>query len=166
MLYTGIDTHKVQMQNFALFPKNHVDLFLREWVKPADNIVVPNSADVPGYTFCDPCTSWIGSDGLWCVTVAAKVSGPMVNASTLVCRSKDFRRGEMMPHHCTSHVPPSWSSAQPVPCGGAWHGRGAARLRRYVPQGHVPLVLPVQPVGRNVAASFGTQDNMHRHKEA
>ncbi|XP_020149510.1 fructan 6-exohydrolase [Aegilops tauschii subsp. strangulata] len=91
LLYTGIDAHKVQVQNVA-FPKNPADPFLREWVKPSYNPVILHPADVPGDSFRDPSTAWIGSDGMWRIAVAAKVGGPMGIASALVYRSKELRR--------------------------------------------------------------------------
>ncbi|KAF7005259.1 hypothetical protein CFC21_020393 [Triticum aestivum] len=93
LMYTGrIDAGKeVQVQNIA-FPKNPVDPLLREWVKPAYNPIIRLPTDVPGDKFHDPTTAWVDHDGLWRIAVAAKVGGPSGIASTLIYRSKDFRR--------------------------------------------------------------------------
>ncbi|KAM3391397.1 hypothetical protein ACQJBY_012840 [Aegilops geniculata] len=93
LMYTGrVDAGKeVQVQNIA-FPKNPVDPLLREWVKPAYNPIIRLPTDVPGDKFRDPTTAWVGHDGLWRIAVAAKVGGPSGIASTLIYRSKDFRR--------------------------------------------------------------------------
>ncbi|KAM3391400.1 hypothetical protein ACQJBY_012843 [Aegilops geniculata] len=92
LLYTGrIGASKgMQVQNVA-FSKNRADPFLRDWVKPAYNPVIPLPADVPGEYFRDPTTAWVGRDGLWRIVVAAKVGGPNGIASALIYRSKDFR---------------------------------------------------------------------------
>ncbi|KAM0872301.1 hypothetical protein ACQ4PT_038827 [Festuca glaucescens] len=91
MLYTGIDAAGNQVQNVA-FPKNASDPLLREWVKPDYNPVIPLPKDVVHDSFRDPSTAWRGRDGLWRVAIAAKVN--VTVGSTLVYRSKDFRRWE------------------------------------------------------------------------
>ncbi|KAM0828804.1 hypothetical protein ACQ4PT_067298 [Festuca glaucescens] len=91
MLYTGIDTANNQVQNVA-FPKNASDPLLREWVKPDYNPVIPLPKDVVHDNFRDPSTAWRGRDGLWRVAIAAKVNVSV--GSTLIYRSKDFRRWE------------------------------------------------------------------------
>ncbi|KAK1615072.1 hypothetical protein QYE76_020589 [Lolium multiflorum] len=91
MLYTGIDSAGNQVQNVA-FPKNASDPLLREWVKPDYNPVIPLPKDVVHDNFRDPSTAWRGRDGLWRVAIAAKVNVSV--GSTLVYRSKDFRRWE------------------------------------------------------------------------
>uniref|UniRef100_A0ACD5UWU5 Uncharacterized protein n=1 Tax=Avena sativa TaxID=4498 RepID=A0ACD5UWU5_AVESA len=91
MLYTGIDASNNQVQNLA-FPKNASDPLLREWIKPTYNPVIPLPADVPGASFRDPSTAWRARDGLWRVAVSAGFKDG--TGSTLVYRSKDFRRWE------------------------------------------------------------------------
>ncbi|XP_047080519.1 beta-fructofuranosidase, insoluble isoenzyme 7-like [Lolium rigidum] len=91
MLYTGIDAAGNQVQNVA-FPKNASDPLLRQWVKPDYNPVIPLPKDVVHDNFRDPSTAWRGRDGLWRVAVAAKVNVSV--GSTLIYRSKDFRRWE------------------------------------------------------------------------
>jgi len=90
ILYTGLDTEGVQVQNVA-FPKDPSDPLLREWEKPSCNPVIPIPADVTGNNFRDPTEAWRGRDGLWRVGVVAEVNGV---GSLLVYRSADFLRWE------------------------------------------------------------------------
>uniref|UniRef100_A0ACD5UG02 Uncharacterized protein n=1 Tax=Avena sativa TaxID=4498 RepID=A0ACD5UG02_AVESA len=92
MLYTGVTATGVQVQNLA-FPKNASDPHLREWVKPSYNPVIPLPRDVLNDNFRDPSTAWLGRDGFWRVAVSAQIKDS-VAASTLIFRSKDFRRWE------------------------------------------------------------------------
>ncbi|KAL6844135.1 hypothetical protein ACP4OV_025808 [Aristida adscensionis] len=103
ILYTGRDSHGLQVQNVA-FHKNSGDPLLREWHKPGCNPVISQPGDVTGNNFRDPTTAWLGRDGLWRLAVVAEVAGV---GSTLVYRSADFVRWERnaAPLHASPEVP-------------------------------------------------------------
>jgi len=90
-LYTGIDADNNQVQNIA-FPKNASDPLLREWVKPSYNPIIPVPEDIVHDDFRDPSTAWIGSDGLWRVTISARFKTGA--GTTLIYKSKDFLHWE------------------------------------------------------------------------
>ena len=103
ILYTGIDTDEVQVQNVA-FAKNPSDLLLREWDKTSFNPIIPQPADVTGNNFRDPTTAWLGRDGLWRFAIAAEVDGV---GSTVIYRSADFVSWERnaLPLHASPGIP-------------------------------------------------------------
>ncbi|KAI5009914.1 hypothetical protein ZWY2020_012051 [Hordeum vulgare] len=91
MLYTGIDANNVQVHNVA-FSKNPADPLLREWVKPAYNPIIPHPADVPDVNFRDPSTPWPPPPPKSSCLAPRVVGGNKGIGSTLIYRSKDFRR--------------------------------------------------------------------------
>ncbi|KAI7744298.1 hypothetical protein M8C21_031076, partial [Ambrosia artemisiifolia] len=73
ILYMGIIARKptpgYQVQKYAI-PTNHLDPFLREWIKPDDNpILKPTSRNVSA--FRNPTTAWF-HNGHWKMTVGSK----------------------------------------------------------------------------------------------
>ncbi|CAN6449631.1 unnamed protein product [Victoria cruziana] len=89
ILYTGINTAYQQVQNIA-FPKNLLDPFLREWVKPSYNpLMAPTPENkINASSFRDPTTAWQGKDGIWRVLVGNKRGH---RGMALLYRSRDFK---------------------------------------------------------------------------
>ncbi|CAN6460215.1 unnamed protein product [Victoria cruziana] len=88
ILYTGINTANQQVQNIAV-PKDPLDPFLREWVKPSYNpLMAPTIYNqINSSSFRDPTTAWQGPDGKWRVLVGSKRGH---RGMALLYRSKDF----------------------------------------------------------------------------
>lgn len=88
ILYTGIDSQNLQVQNLA-YPKNLSDPFLTEWVKiPQNPLISPTLANqINATAFRDPTTAWLGPDKHWRLAI-----GSLRNQSgvTYLYRSKDF----------------------------------------------------------------------------
>ncbi|WOL02346.1 beta-fructofuranosidase, insoluble isoenzyme 3 [Canna indica] len=88
ILYTGIDTQKRQVQNIA-FPANLSDPYLREWVKPDYNPVMPPETGLNSSSFRDPTTAWYNPNGHWTLIIGNKRDADN-RGMALLYRSKDF----------------------------------------------------------------------------
>ncbi|KDP37325.1 hypothetical protein JCGZ_06779 [Jatropha curcas] len=86
ILYTGIDPHEREIQNYAI-PKNLSDPYLREWIKPDDNPVVNPGKGVNASAFRDPTTAWF-ADGHWRIVVGSRRKH---RGMVYLYRSKDFK---------------------------------------------------------------------------
>ncbi|KAM7526032.1 hypothetical protein LguiA_015934 [Lonicera macranthoides] len=90
ILYTGVTDPKptpgTQVQNYAI-PANYSDPYLREWVKPDDNPLVPPTHGENISAFRDPTTAWF-KDGYWRMVVGSKRKQIGV---VHLYRSKDFK---------------------------------------------------------------------------
>ena len=71
MLYTGIDPHGNQVQNYAI-PANISDPYLRKWIKPDNNPIVFPDSGVNASAFRDPTTAWLGKDGHWRMIIGGR----------------------------------------------------------------------------------------------
>ncbi|KQK13342.2 beta-fructofuranosidase, insoluble isoenzyme 3 [Brachypodium distachyon] len=87
IMYTGIDGDGRQVQNVA-YPKDLSDPYLREWVKPDYNPVIPPGSGVNATAFRDPTTAWLGPDGLWRLVVGTKDNH---RGLAVLYRSRDFQ---------------------------------------------------------------------------
>ncbi|CAI0627929.1 unnamed protein product [Linum tenue] len=88
ILYTGIDSNGVQVQNLA-FPKNLSDPLLEQWEKSTRNPIMTPPQGVPGDFFRDPTTAWRdpGPDGKWNVIVGGLIKN---EGMAILYQSEDF----------------------------------------------------------------------------
>ncbi|KAJ1700420.1 hypothetical protein LUZ63_000199 [Rhynchospora breviuscula] len=97
IVYTGIiaknDTDPntipwIQVQNIA-YPKNLSDPYLREWVKPDYNPILPIGPGINGTEFRDPTTAWYNPlDKQWRLGVGSMWD---YDGKVLLYKSKDFK---------------------------------------------------------------------------
>ncbi|CAN1277425.1 Beta-fructofuranosidase, insoluble isoenzyme 1 [Linum perenne] len=88
IMYTGLDKHERQLQNFAV-PKNISDPFLREWAKPDfGNPFINPDPLVNASAFRDPTTAWF-ANGKWNTVVGGKYD--MLGVAFLY-QSRDFKK--------------------------------------------------------------------------
>ncbi|KAJ8754780.1 hypothetical protein K2173_012169 [Erythroxylum novogranatense] len=87
ILYTGIDSKKRQVQNYAI-PANLSDPYLKKWVKPDDNPIVDPDKGVNASAFRDPTTAW-RVDGHWKILVGSRRKSRGI---AYLYRSKDFKK--------------------------------------------------------------------------
>ncbi|CAI0387368.1 unnamed protein product [Linum tenue] len=86
ILYTGIDSNGVQVQNLA-FPKNLSDPFLEQWEKSPRNPIMTPPQGVAGDSFRDPTTAWRDPDGKWNVIVGGLINNEGI---AFLYQSEDF----------------------------------------------------------------------------
>lgn len=86
IMYTGIDPHNRQVQNYAV-PANLSDPYLRDWVKPDFNPVVDPDSGVNASAFRDPTTGWRGKSGHWRTVIGSRRGS---RGMAYLYRSRDF----------------------------------------------------------------------------
>ncbi|GAB4825934.1 Beta-fructofuranosidase, soluble isoenzyme I [Ancistrocladus abbreviatus] len=94
MIYTGATDMNVQVQNLA-FPANQSDPLLLDWVKYRRNPVMTPPRGIGPKDFRDPTTAWLGSDGLWRVTIGTKISK---TGAALIYKTSNFMTFELVDH--------------------------------------------------------------------
>lgn len=92
MLYTGDTDDYVQVQNLA-HPANLSDPLLLDWVKYPGNPVMTPPEGIGKKDFRDPSTAWVGSDGVWRLTIGSKLNKTGI---TLVYQTTNFTSYELV----------------------------------------------------------------------
>ncbi|KAK4798127.1 hypothetical protein SAY86_030453 [Trapa natans] len=85
ILYTGLDKHEIEMQNYAV-PSDLTDPYLRHWTKPDDNPLMYPTGRVNASAFRDPSTAWF-VDGHWKTIIGSRY---LNRGIAYLYRSKDF----------------------------------------------------------------------------
>ncbi|KAG6552025.1 hypothetical protein Mapa_006331 [Marchantia paleacea] len=91
LMYTGSRNGQHQSQSMAI-PVDPSDPLLRKWKKVPENPLLLNPTGISPHDFRDPTTAWLESDGLWRITIGAKVEKTGI---ALLYTSRDFRRWEL-----------------------------------------------------------------------